>query len=269
MPSLHRARIVAIGTEQDMIRMNRALLTSHDWLEEPEEGPELTLEQLYEQVHQRAEWEGAGKNGFVYDMVAPVPFGNAYTDQCRYTMRKEPCGLWTATFSYEGDTSFQVEDWLHLHRMSGCMPMVALKAAWDFAQDKGLVIFTGGRSFENWDRMAEGWLWIFHQYECGFPDEEAVERLAKLEETLEREDCDLSIEELLESCAENLRKVEDVSDVTEESLQAALEAKDFGLLFDMQARVAETCLWETEHNARWLAGIESVLKAWQTYKEEA
>ena len=51
-----------------------------------------------------------------------------------------------------------------------------------------------------------------------------------------------------------------------ESLKAALEARDFGLLFDMHARVAETCLWETEHNARWLAGIESVLKAWQAYK---
>lgn len=266
MPSLHRARIVAIGGEADMIRLNRALLTSHDWLEEDVDGPELTLEQLYEQVHQRARWDGSEDSGFIYDMVAPVPFGNADPDLCRYTMRKEACGLWTATFSYEGDTTFQPEDWLHLHKASGCMPMLALRASWDFAQDKGLMIFSGGRIYENWDRMAECWLWILHQYECGFPPEEAVDRLSKLEKTLEREDCDLTIDELLESCADNLRQLEDVSDVTEESLRAAYEQKDFALLFEMQARVAETCLWETEHNARWLAGIESVQQAWQAYK---
>jgi len=267
MPSLHRARIVAIGTREDMIRLNRQLLLSHDWLQEEEEGPEKTLEQLYEDVHQRARWEGSEDCGFVYDMVAAVPFGNAYPDQCRYHMRQESCGLWTATFSYEGDTTFQPEDWLNLHNRCGRVPMLALRASWDFAHDKGLMIFTGGHIVENWDRMAECWLWILHQYEFGYPPEEAVARLAKLEKTMEREDCDLTVEELLECCAENLRTLEDVSDITPESLQQALENRDFALLFEMYARVAETCLWETEHNARWLACIESVKQAWQKYQE--
>lgn len=267
MSSLHRARVVAIGTEADMIRLNRALLNTQGWLEEPEEGPELTLDDLYQQVHRRAQYEGAQDSTFLYDMITAMPFGNASDESCRYIMRKEPCGLYTACFAYEGDTAFQAEDWLSLHNRCSHMPMLALRASWDFALDKGLVIISGGRIHDNWDRMAETWLWLLHQYEFHYPPEEAVERLKKLRVTLEREDFDMSIGELLESCAENLEYLGDTSDITPESLMAARDQQDYASLFEMIARVGETALWETEHNARWLACLEAVQKAWQEAEE--
>lgn len=268
MASLHRARVVAIGTEADMIRLNRALLKTQDWLEEPEDGPELTLEEIYQQVHSRAQYEGAQDSTFLYDMITAMPFGDASDESCRYVMRKEPCGLYTACFAYEGDTAFQAEDWLSLHNRCAHIPMLALRAGWDFAQDKGLVIISGGRIHDNWDRMAESWLWLLHHYEYGYPPEEAVERLQKLAATLEREDFDMSIGELLESCIENLEYLGDTSDITADSLLAAREAKDYTGLFEMIARVGETALWETEHNARWIACLEAVMQAWQEAGEE-
>ena len=95
-----------------------------------------------------------------------------------------------------------------------------------------------------------------------------MERLAKLEKTLEREDFDMSISELLESCVENLEYLGDTSDITAESLQAAKEQQDFDLLFEMIARIGETALWETEHNARWIACLEAVQEAWQEHTGE-
>ena len=263
MPNLHRARVVAIGTEADMLRLNRALLNNMDALEDIEDGPAPTLEDIYQQVHKTAQYEGAQDSTFLYDMIAVTPYGDAEDESCRYTMRKEPCGLYTACFAYEGETAFQVEDWLRLHVQSGRIPMLALRASWDFALDKGMVIISGGHVHDNWDRMAESWLWLLHQYEFGYPPEEAVARLQKLQSTLEREDFDMSISELLESCVENLTYLGDTSDITQESLVAARDARDFALLFEMIARVGETALWETEHNARWLACLESVQEAWQ------
>ncbi|MBE5804001.1 MAG: hypothetical protein E7316_05755 [Clostridiales bacterium] len=267
MPNLHRARVVAIGTEADMIRLNRTLLRNMDCLEEPEDGPALTLEELYRQVRHNAQYEGAQDSSFLYDMIALSPFGDAEDESCRYVLRQESCGLYTACFAYEGETSFQPEDWLSLHMQCGRIPMLALRASWDFALDKGMVIISGGRIHDNWDRMAESWLWLLHQYEFGYPPEEAVARLAKLEVTLEREDFDMSIAELLESCVENLEYLGDTSDITQESLVAARDEKDFALLFEMIARIGETALWETEHNARWLACLEAVQQAWQEREE--
>lgn len=264
MAGLYRSRVVAIGTEEDMYRLNRALLRNHGCdADDPDDAPPLTLEGMVEKIHQLAQWEGAREGSFLYEMVSPRPYGEADDAESRYTVRQEPCGLWTASFVYEGAEPFQPEDWLHLHTACGRIPMLALHASWDFSQARGMMIFTGGHALENWDRMAECWLWLIAQYEYGYPPEEAIRRLHKLEATLEREDCDLSIEELLESCIDNLRVVGDINDVTAESLAAALQAKDFAGLFEMQARVAETVLWETEHNARWLANLEVILRAWK------
>lgn len=264
MAGLFRSRVTAIGTEEDMLRLNRMLLRNHGCEEDnPDDAPPLTLEGMVEKIRQLAQWEGAGEDGFLYEMVTPRPYGEADPAESRYILRREACGLWTASFVYEGAEPFQPEDWLSLHTRCGRIPMLALHASWDFAQAKGLTIFTGGQTLENWDRMAECWLWLIAQYECGYPPEEAVRRLEKLNVTLEREDFDLSMEELLESCMDNLRRVEDVSDVTAETLAATARAKDFMALFEMQARVAETALWETEHNAKWLANLEVILDAWR------
>ena len=51
MGKLHRARVVAVGSQQDMLRMVRAMLDNGDWLHEEEEYalPE-TLQRRLEQV---------------------------------------------------------------------------------------------------------------------------------------------------------------------------------------------------------------------------
>lgn len=262
MPQLHRARVVAIGNESDMLRLNRALLSNMNSLPRQEEGPAPSLGQLYELVQQTARREGDPYSGFLYPMVNPAPYGSADAPTCRYTMRREDCGLYTACFAYESEKPFQPEDWLQLHQQCNCIPVLALRASWDFALDKGMMIFTGGRVREDWNRMAECWLWLIHQYEFGYPPEEAVERLKKLEPTLNREDCDLSVAQLLQCCADNLRCLAGTEDITHESLADAQEKKDIPRLFAMIRRLGETVLWETERNARWLACLEAVQKAW-------
>lgn len=263
MPQLHRARVVAIGNENDMLRLNRALLSNMNALPRQEEGPAPALEQLYNMVQQTARREGDPYSGFLYPMVNPASYGSANAPTCRYTLRKENCGLYTACFAYESEAAFQSEDWLQLHLQCSSIPMLALRASWDFALDKGMMVFSGGRIREDWNRMAECWLWLIHQYEFGYPPEEAVERLKKLDVTLQREDCDLSIAQLLQSCADNLRRIGSAAEIGRESLAAAQEQKDFSRLFGLIVRLGETALWETEHNARWLACIEAVQQAWE------
>lgn len=262
MPQLHRARAVAIGNEGDMLRLNRALLRSMNALPQQEDGPQPTLNQLCGLVQQAARREGDPYSGFLYPMVNPTPYGSAKAPTCRYTLRKEPCGLYTACFAYESEKPFQPEDWLQLHLQCGRIPMLALHASWDFALDKGLAVFSGGSLQESWERMGECWLWLIHQYEFGYPPEEAVERLRKLEVTLRREDYDQSITQLLQSCSGNLRRLGDTADITRESLSAAQEQRDTSRLFGMICRIGEGALWETEHNARWLACLEAVQQAW-------
>ena len=72
----------------------------------------------------------------------------------------------------------------------------------------------------------------------------------------------LSVEELLDSCIENLQQLGDTEDITPEALQQLWRNREFAELFTMMARVAETALWETEHNARWIACLEAVRDAW-------
>jgi len=260
MPTRYFARVTAIGAKKDMLNLHRAMLVNCDWLDD--EQPGETLEKLQEQLRVHSQEEGGTYCEFFYGTVAPRTFGEAFDDTCRLEVREEPCGLWTATFAYEAPTPFQCEDWLDLHRRSGRILMMAQRASEDFALDKGLVFFTGGRIRECWDLMAETWLWLVDQYECGYPPEEAVERLQQLEEILDDEDFDLSVAELLDSCADNLRAIGDGQDVTAESLRDALEQRDFESLAEQQLRVAEAALWATAHNARWLATLEAIRSEW-------
>ena len=46
MARLHRARVTAVGSEQDMYRMAYVMLENGDWLPEEDEGPTPTLEEL-------------------------------------------------------------------------------------------------------------------------------------------------------------------------------------------------------------------------------
>jgi len=266
-PHLYTARVAAVGSEEDMIRLCRSLLSNCDWLEDQDEDlPPLKLPELLEQIAHHSAQEGGQNCEFLYGMVAHHVYGEAQDDSCRFAIRQEPCGLWTARFCYDGETPCQTEDWLRLHNQCGRVPMLILRAGWDFSRDKGMLILTGGHVQEDWNRMGEIWLWLIEAYECGYPPEEAVRRLEKLEKTLEREDFDQSITEILQGCIDNLHDLTDHlsdSEFLRKMLAECREKQDWEGLFVLQCRVAETVLWETEHHARWLANLEAVLEAWE------
>lgn len=261
------SRVCAVGSEADMMTLCRALLTNRGWLpEENAEEPELTLEQLVALVHRHARKEGGEDCGFFYDMVAEHPYGAALTTACRFEVRRHPSGVWTACFTYGGDTSFQPEDWLELHRQCGCVPMLAMYADWDFGLEKGMKRFVGGKMGDDWSRMGEVWLWLTAAYEDGYPPEEAVARLRKLRTTLEREDFDMTIGDLLSACEENLRQLDEETGDAEAlraDMQRCREEKDFTELLRLYLRIAETALWEADHYKRWLAALTAAREAWE------
>ena len=75
MGKLHRARVVAVGSQQDMLRMVRAMLDNGDWLHEEEEyAPPETLQRRLEQVARHARWEGGEFCGFLAEMIAMQSF---------------------------------------------------------------------------------------------------------------------------------------------------------------------------------------------------
>lgn len=259
MGSLHRIRVVAVGSEADMIRLNRTLLLHGGWLREPEDRPPYTLEELFAQVRQRAEWETG--DSFLYAMLADAPYGEAEPG-ARYDLARVDEDLWAACFAYDSAARFQGEDWLQLHNRCDQVPMFALQADQDFAGDKGEIIFTNGTMRERWERMAEGWLWLIDQYEAGLSPEEAVRRLERLERAMAREDWDQSIPELLESCMENLRRMEQAGRVTAGAMDDCLARRDYLGCLERQAALADTFLWDVARNARNLAVLRQDLDAW-------
>lgn len=273
MATLHRARVVAFGAEKDMIRLCQVMLNNSDWLEDAEDTddrPPLTLQELITLLRNRSQVEGGAACEFYYGMLTTRIYGQADPASCRMSIHQEACGLWTAAFSYDSDEPFQQEDWLRLHLSCGRVPMLVLRASEDFARAKGMLIITGGRILESWDHMDECWLYLMRRYGCGDPPEEAVNELCHLEKAFEREDCDLTISELLEGCMENLQetaqRVADQEGVQAEMLRCQ-EQKDYQGLFSLQCDVAAAALWETERNAFWLANLSALSQAWQEHLE--
>lgn len=266
MANNYRSRICAVGDEQDMIRLCKAMLSNIDWLDEPEDRTmPYTLAELQEKIQERAQEEGGNACEFLYEMIARRTYGDAEEDSCRFAIRQEACELWTASFDYCSEHALQVEDWVKLHNQVKQLPMLILRAGWDFSRDKGMLILSGGRAYDDWNFMGETWLWLIAEYECGYPPEEAVARLEKLEKTLEKEEFDLSISELLASSMEHLQHLGEYTAAGEqlkEAIARCIEESDFKRLFLIQGKVAETVLWQTEHNGRWLACLEAVKQAW-------
>lgn len=262
MGRMHRTVVAAVGTQEDMIRLNRVMLENRDWLEEPDDRPPLTLEELHAQVLEKARWEMGEQAEFLYDMIAPSPYGDAIGERCFYDLSQAPCGLWVARFRYDSFERFQPEDWLCLHQKCDRLPMFALHADTEFALDKGMTLFSGGRAEDDWSLMAEIWLWLIDQYEVGLSPEEIVARLNALKKAMARDDWEQPIGELLASCRENLARVAQGASVTAEELSDAENRRDYPLLYELQTRVAEGVLWDAERHARYLACLEADEQAW-------
>lgn len=271
MAAQTRARVCLAGTMEGVRELCRSLLENAGWYEPPqEECPDYTIDQLAELVHRHACMEGGDGCGFCYQMLPGALWGDALPESCRLEVSRHPCGLWTALFDYESRSAFQAGDWLALHRQHPQLPMLAMYADWDFGLEKGLKIFTGSCMGEDWERMAEIWLWLTADYEVGYPPEEAVERLRKLNVTLQREEFDMSIGEMLESCIANLTDLEAQcgdAEALAARLQDCRERGDYNTLTNLHLLVAESRLWAMEHKNRWIACLQAVLEAWRAEGE--
>lgn len=266
MARLHRARVCYFGTEKDMMKLCRVLLKNCDWLEEPEDGPALTLDGLLREIHERAADMGAGEKGFFYGMVARYTMGDSDDDKNRLDIMKHPAGLWTACFSYEGEVAFQPEDWLDLHERTGRVPALAIHAEELFGPDLGMTVFTGGKAMDEWSFMGETWLWLMEQYMIGYPPEEAVRRLDEIERLMADSEYEMTVDELLEMSIDHLKDIlahTSQPEMLRSLMDQCLKSRDYSGLFMVQCQVAETVLWDCAREKRWLAHLQSVRMAWQ------
>lgn len=256
MSQTYHARVAAVGGEDDMRRLCQAMLRNAGWAEEMPSG----LDALTEAVRRHAAEEAGPDCGFLYEMITRRAYGDAEEDACRFAVRREPCGLWTALFSYESATPFQPEDWLRLHVQCGRLPMLALRACDDFDRDKGLLVFSGGYVQEEWGHMEECWLWLVTRYGEGDP-EDAIRRLTRLQRLLEDEEDELTVASLLARCGRFLQSLRDRTanpDALREQLAQAAQSRDYQTLFGLQCLVAQAALWEPENVPHWLACLEAL-----------
>lgn len=263
---IHRARVVAIGTEEDMTNLCRTLLANCDMLETPDDRPPYSLEELLEQIYRESAALGEGEKGFYYGMTAFQSDGDAVEGSCHLDIKCHETGMWMASFRYESETPFQREDWLYLHEHAGRVPMLSIHACEEFAADKGMTIFSGGQVMDDWSLMGEIWLWLMRQYEVGNPPEEAVKALEQVERIMQESDFDQTMPELLQGCIDHLRDIAAHTaqpEALSELMDICREKKDFQGLFMVQCRIAETLLWDMARQDLWLANLESTLHAWQ------
>ena len=252
----HHARIAAVGTEAQMRRLCQAMLTNAGYEAELPH----TLDALTKAVVGFAAEEGGPDCGFLYEMIARRAYGEAEEDTCRFTLRQEPCGLWTALFTYDSATAFQPEDWLRLHGQCDRLPMFILRACDDFDRDKGLLILSGGYIHEEWSRMEECWLWLVTRYGDGDPDE-AVRQLNRLSRLLADEEDELTVPDLLDRCGrflDALRGRLADGDALRAALAQAVEGRDYQALFSLQGLVAQGALWQAEDAPHWLACLAAL-----------
>ena len=219
-----------------------------------------SLNALAETVHRFAAEEAGPDCGFLYEMVTRRAYGSAEEDTCRFALRREPCGLWTALMSYESSAPFQIEDWLRMHRQCDRPLMLVQRASDDFDRDKGMLVLTGGYAQEEWSRMEECWLWLTTRYGEREPDE-TVRRLKRLQRLLEDEEEELTVGTLLTRCADFLTKLHDRvadADALRGQIGEAIENRDYQSLFTLQCLVAQSALWETDRADRWLTCLDAL-----------
>lgn len=255
---MYHARIAAVGSEADMRRLCQAMLGNAGYAEDMPG----SLDALAETVRRFAAEEAGPDCGFLYEMVTRRAYGGAEEDTCRFTVRREDCGLWTALFAYESASPFQIEDWLRLHNQCGRLLMLIQRASDDFDRDKGLLVLTGGYVQEEWSRMEECWLWLVTRYGESAP-EEAVKRLRRLERLLEDEEEDLTVPALLRRCEELLRRLYDRvadADAFRAQLADAIQRRDYQALFTLQCMVAQAALWDADRLDHWLACLHQLTK---------
>lgn len=262
MSVLYRTRVCVAGSEQDIRRVLSVLLDNVGYYETPLDRKPFTTQELYQQILTHTREDGDANDTFLYAMVSRHRYGTAEEGTCRLTLENLACGLYTACFRYDSPNPFQIHEWRDLHSRSGHCLMVAQRAASDFTLDKGEVIFSAGEVLDNWNNMCECWAWLIEQYGCGLPPEEAAEHFRAIDRIMQREEYDMNAHQLLLSCRDNLRTLAfqvQEPEAMKEAMDACLVRQDYIHLSEYYYTVAESVLWETEHNAKWLAALEAVI----------
>ena len=266
MSTLYRQRVCMIGHQQDMLRLTSTLLDNCGYLEEPEDRPAWTLAELQEQLEQTTKENGDANDDFLYPMISRHRYGTAIEGTCRLHIAQHPCSLYSALFRYDSSSPFQALEWLDLYKKCGKPLIVIQRAASDFTLDKGEILISGGQITESWDTMCECWLWLMEQYGCGLPPDEAKERLDALDSIMRQEEYDMDVRSLLRSSRVNLETLS-LSVQDQEAMKQALDAsemrQDFVRLWELQYILAESVLWETEHNHKWFATLDTLLSLYQ------
>ena len=229
-----RARICAVGTAEDMSRLLRVMLTNCGYPPEELEPPPHSLSDLTEALRRVIREESGPEDEFLYEMISPVRFGDALAGSCRFQLKEERCGFWTALFSYESAHPFQAHEWLDLHRRAGKLPLTAFHACDEFQLEKGEMLFVGGEASERWDDMGEIWWWLWHRDICAQPPEDARRALRKLNSELEDAMYDMDAEELVRSAGSIMARLNSAMqdpDALRQDLQDAVQNRRWDRLF--------------------------------------
>lgn len=266
MPGLCRVRVCAVGTEGDMLRLNRVLLENVDEYEEPDDRPPYSLKELYDAVLRYTAWEKGEGATFVYGMISPHVFGRA--ERGTYEMLRLNGELYAALFTYECTDGVQQEDWMALHKQCGHLPMFVMYASAEFDRPKGEMILSNGQLTEDWTRMPLIWFYLFEDYEAGLVDEDAILRLRTLEKTLHASGF-MDVAALLDACRENLTVAGRGLEIKSEELQHCIAEGRYAHQLALQRMVADGLLWDCPRNARRIACLDYVIDAWKNRDNRA
>lgn len=263
----YHIRVCAVGSGEDIDALLRVMLRNCCELEDDPDGLDAMPRRndMVDTIHRLTERDSGNEEGFQYDMITPEPFGRSDAASSRFSVREESCGEWSVCFDYHSADAFQADDWLRLHMRSNMLQLTVQYACDDFAREKGCALIAGGKVMDNWACMAEVWFWLILQYTSGETPEGVVEQLTKVEDVMMQEDFDMPPEELLCACETNLRRIDEQMARPEELRSALDEARaqgDWGRIASLRVSIAESILWETERNPKWLACLEAARLAW-------
>ena len=85
MSNLYRTRVCAIGSEEDIRVLLIRMLENFGVYEEPEDRSPYTRAELEAWVRREAGENGGPGDTFLYEMIAPLCYGDAEPGTCRLT----------------------------------------------------------------------------------------------------------------------------------------------------------------------------------------
>ena len=272
MSDFIRVRVALVGSDDDLHALLYTMLDNLGEIEnDPDEAP-MTNAEMEQEIHLLAQRESGNDSGFIYEMVAPHPFGSAISGTAAMSVKELPVGCKAVVFTYDSAADYQPEDWLSLHKRCGRPPMLVMWANSVYGVSSGTSLLTNGHALDNWDTMDETYLFLIKDYFCSYPPEDCLRKLKELQEDMQREDAEITVEGLLQNAVDNLQELQRVSETGTEKMQLLLtqarESRDFQLLQHLNISLCEAEVWDVERSHKYIACLQSSLEAWQNEMTE-